>query len=102
MGKLVRDQIPEIIQSEGRVARIRVLDDREYARALLEKLAEETQELRDAAPEHRLSEAADVYEVLLAILGCQGLGATDLEAAALQKRLSRGAFEKRWWWEPEI
>jgi hypothetical protein len=39
--KLVRDRIPEIIQSEGRHPVTRVLDDGSYRRALLAKLATE-------------------------------------------------------------
>lgn len=101
MGKLVRDRIPEIISAEGRTARIRVLDDRAYEAALLDKLVEEATELREAEPSQRLSEAADVYEVLLAILARHGLDAADLEARATEKREARGGFTKRWWWEPD-
>jgi predicted house-cleaning noncanonical NTP pyrophosphatase (MazG superfamily) len=101
MGKLVRDRIPEIIAAEGRTARVRVLDDEAYDAALLDKLVEEAHELRNADLERRLSEAADVYEVLLAILSRQGLRAADLEGAAMEKRETRGAFAQRLWWEPD-
>lgn len=99
MGKLVRDQIPEIIQAAGRTAYVRVLDDAEYDAALLDKLVEEVAELRATTAEHRLEEAADVYEVLLAIVARQGGDATDLVAAADLKRCSRGGFEDRLWLE---
>lgn len=101
MGKLVRDRIPELIAAEGRSPNVRVLDDREFDAALLDKLLEEVTELRDANPEGRLNEAADVYEVLLAILGIQGMSADDLAAAALDKRQTRGGFTERLWWDAD-
>ena len=50
MGKLVRDRIPEIVAAEGGQQNVRVLDDDEYARALLDKLVEEVNELRGPSP----------------------------------------------------
>jgi hypothetical protein len=44
--KLVRDRIPEIIQSQGRHPVTRVLDDAGYREALLSELVEEA---RDAS-----------------------------------------------------
>ena len=67
MGKLVRDRVPEIMRADGREPDTPELDEQEYLRSLFDKLSEEAGELRDADPEHRLEEAADVYEVLLAI-----------------------------------
>jgi predicted house-cleaning noncanonical NTP pyrophosphatase (MazG superfamily) len=99
MGKLVRDRIPEIIVAAGGTPRVRELDDEEYDAALLDKLREEVDELRAAPAEHRLEEAADVYEVLLALLARQSLGAEALAAAAHSKRRDRGGFEKRLWWD---
>lgn len=101
MGKLVRDRIPEIISAEGRAARVRVLDDQHYEAALLDKLVEEATEVRDAEPGRRLNEAADVYEVLLAILAWHGMNVSDLESRAAEKRAARGGFTERWWWEPD-
>jgi predicted house-cleaning noncanonical NTP pyrophosphatase (MazG superfamily) len=99
MGKLVRDGIPEIVAAAGGQQNVRVLDDDEYARALLDKLVEEANELRAVTDSVKLEEAADVYEVLLAILARQGLNPDDLARAAASKREERGGFERRWWWE---
>jgi len=99
MGKLVRDRIPEIIAAEGRRAHVRVLDDGEYVAALLHKLVEEVDELGEADPQHRLVEAADVYEVLLALIALDGRTAADLQVVADEKRQERGGFVERWWWE---
>lgn len=103
MGKLVRDRIPEVIEARGGTAVSRVLEDDEaYQQALLDKLDEEADELHDAPPEARLEEAADVYEVLLAIAASNGFTIEDVARAAEEKRVSRGGFGGRVWldsWE---
>jgi predicted house-cleaning noncanonical NTP pyrophosphatase (MazG superfamily) len=101
MGKLVRDRIPEIIEAEGRTPHVRVLNDGEYVAALLHKLVEEVDDLREAEPAQRLVEAADVYEILLALLALEGRTSADLEAIADEKRQERGGFVERWWWEEQ-
>lgn len=97
MGKLVRDRIPEIILAEGRRPTTKTLGDAEYLAALLEKLSEEVGELRTASPDKRLEEAADVHEVLIALLALSGLTEDDLLSAAAAKRSNRGGFENRIW-----
>lgn len=99
MGKLVRDRIPDIVAAGGGRQHVRRLDDADYAHALVEKLVEEANELRTAAEPELLGEAADVYEVLLAILALRDLNADALAQAARAKRQDRGAFAERWWWE---
>jgi predicted house-cleaning noncanonical NTP pyrophosphatase (MazG superfamily) len=67
MGKLARDRIPEIIRPDSRAV-TRRLDDDAYRDALLDKLVEGAHELRNAPRESAgIGEAADVYEVLLAL-----------------------------------
>ncbi len=99
MGKLVRDRIPEIIREAGHEPEIRVLDSDAYVTSLLAKALEEVQELIDASPERRLEEAADVYEVLLALLATSNQGLDDLNSAAQAKREHRGAFTQKYWLE---
>lgn len=53
---------PEIIRAQGRTDDTRVLVDDAYRAALLDKLVEESEELRAAPPDSALDEAADVYE----------------------------------------
>ncbi|HEY9291705.1 MAG TPA: nucleoside triphosphate pyrophosphohydrolase [Microlunatus sp.] len=97
-GKLVRDRIPEIIESKGEVPVSRQLTDEEYEPALLSKLFEESQELALAGSrQERLEEAADVYEVLAAIAAVNGFSLAEVEAAAEQKRAERGGFQKKIW-----
>jgi predicted house-cleaning noncanonical NTP pyrophosphatase (MazG superfamily) len=99
VGKLVRDRIPEIIEADGRVPMRRTLTEDEYGDALLAKLQEEASELAGAAPADRLEEAADVYEVLLALLTQAGHSPDDLIRAADRKRAERGGFTQRVWLE---
>jgi predicted house-cleaning noncanonical NTP pyrophosphatase (MazG superfamily) len=93
--KLVRDQIPEIIQADGHRAVIRILDQESYRAALLEKLAEEAQEAREAPAELLDVELADVLEVLQAIAQAHDLSWNDILEIAKRKRAERGAFENR-------
>jgi predicted house-cleaning noncanonical NTP pyrophosphatase (MazG superfamily) len=101
VGKLVRDKIPDLIIAAGQQPRARVLDDDSYAAALFDKLVEEAQELRAADPRERLEEAADVYEVLLAVAALLGVtladGATKAATKAATKRAERCAFTERIW-----
>jgi predicted house-cleaning noncanonical NTP pyrophosphatase (MazG superfamily) len=99
VGKLVRDRIPDIIAADGRRAEVRTLSDHEYDAALLDKLLEEVDELRAAGHDDRLGEAADVYEVLLAIVSQLGGDEEALRSAAARKRATRGALAQRLWLE---
>jgi|SRR5512133_682005 predicted house-cleaning noncanonical NTP pyrophosphatase (MazG superfamily) len=93
--KLVRDRIPEIIQSHGHHPVTRVLDDATYQVALLAKLAEETREAQEAAPEDLPVELADTLEVIRALAAAVGMSWTQLLALAAEKRTRSGGFEKR-------
>ncbi|HEU4514038.1 MAG TPA: nucleoside triphosphate pyrophosphohydrolase [Nocardioidaceae bacterium] len=103
MGKLVRDRIPEVIEGRGGQAVSHVLeDDDAYRAALLDKLVEEAEEVRDAPVEALLDEAADVYEVLLALAVSQGWTSEQIARRAEEKRAERGGFAGRVWldsWE---
>ena len=93
--KLVRDRIPEIIQSEGRHPVTRVLDEASYRKALLAKLIEEAQEASHAADDELHGELADVLEVLRALTMTAGMSWPQLLALAEDKRSRRGAFARR-------
>jgi predicted house-cleaning noncanonical NTP pyrophosphatase (MazG superfamily) len=93
--KLVRDRIPEIIQSEGQRPVTRVLDDRSYRRALLAKLIEEAEEASQATADALPGELADVLEVLRALTLVAGMSWPQLLALTNDKRGQRGGFERR-------
>lgn len=93
--KLVRDQIPEIIQADGGRAVTRVLDEDGYRLALLEKLTEEAYEARAASTGQLAGELADVLEVLQAITEAHSLTWDEIVALAERKRDERGGFAGR-------
>lgn len=99
--KLIRDNIPEIMEKEGRKLNVRTLnDDTEYNDALLNKLIEEIQEMRQG--EDPKKQIAYFYEIIDALAALRGL--TKKEIAGEQKRAKneRGGFEKRLFLEGEL
>ena len=93
--KLVRDQIPRIIEADGGQPVTRVLDQARYLTALRAKLMEEAGEAQ-AAPDGQLrSELADVLEVLQALAAAHGMSWEDVLAEAARKRRERGGFDQR-------
>jgi predicted house-cleaning noncanonical NTP pyrophosphatase (MazG superfamily) len=93
--KLVRDRIPEIIQSEGRRPVTRILDEPGYCKALLAKLIEEAQEASLATDDDLPGELADVLEVLRALTVTAGMSWLQLLTLAEDKRSRRGGFGGR-------
>lgn len=95
--KLVRDKIPELIESQGKTALTRVLkDDDEYLQFLLAKLIEEATELAHAETLHnQQEELADVYELLDAVLELLKLTPADINAVRSEKIQERGGFKQR-------
>lgn len=92
--KLVRDRIPELIEQAGKQAVTRVLDEGEYAQALLRKLQEEAAEYERSGG---IEELADVLEVVYALAAAQGVSPQQLERLRQDKRAERGGFERRLW-----
>ncbi len=90
--KLIRDKIPEIIESTGKKYKIEVLDDLQYKHALDEKLKEE---LDEYLTDDTVNELADLVEVIYAVLDYKGVTLEAFENIRLDKHKSRGAFTKR-------
>ena len=94
--KLVRDNIPDIIASNGEEAVTSVLGDDEYKLELYKKLLEEANEvISSKSSNETIEELADVLEILNAIAVLNGKKIDDVVEVARQKRLKRGGFEKR-------
>lgn len=90
--KLVRDRIPEIIESKGGTCETEILGDEEYKEALMVKLQEEIAEFdKGAHPE----ELVDVYEVLIALTNACGYDMHMLNKMADEKRKKNGAFNEK-------
>ena len=93
--KLVRDQIPRIIEAGGGRPVTHVLDQARYLAALRAKLVGEAEEAQ-AAPDRQLrSELADVLEVVRALAAAHGLSWEGVVAEVTRKRSERGGFDQR-------
>ena len=84
--KLVRDEIPNIIKRDGKKARIRKLDDKEYINALNSKLREELQEYIEI---NNIEELADMVEVIYGILDYNGVSIEEFEEIRKKRNLSQ-------------
>lgn len=94
--KLVRDNIPSIIENNNEVAITRILNDDEYRNELYKKLIEEANEvISSKTTKETLEELADVLEVIIAISKLESKNLDDVIEIANQKRLKRGGFDKR-------
>lgn len=89
--KLVRDKIPEIIESSGNKCDIVKVSDDVALEYLYNKLNEEVGELLE---DKNLDEIADVMEVLFAIGSKYGYSENEILDRRNQKKNSRGSFEK--------
>jgi predicted house-cleaning noncanonical NTP pyrophosphatase (MazG superfamily) len=90
--KLVRDNIPQIIEETGGKAEIRILSDEEYCTFLEAKLDVEVGEYhRDKTAE----ELADILEVVYALASAIGCSREELQAIYQKKHDARGGFEKK-------
>ncbi|NHN34682.1 nucleoside triphosphate pyrophosphohydrolase [Paenibacillus agricola] len=94
--KLIRDKIPQIIESKGKKAEVRVMDSDEYTKMLNVKLQEELDEYKEANDESdQIAELADLVEVVYAILDNKGLSIEEFEKVRLAKQAERGGFKDK-------
>ena len=91
-GKLIRDNIPAIIEAQGRNATFHILDDAEYSKELERKLDEEVQEFHS---DRNLEELADILEVVYALAEDLGCSKEQLLEAYKKKHAERGGFRGR-------
>lgn len=89
--KLVRDNIPEIIKNEGKKCDFIVVDNDTKLSLLLEKLIEESNELKESKT---AEEIADVQEVLDSIIEELKFEKTDILKIQIDKKEKRGSFSK--------
>ncbi len=90
--KLVRDKIPEIIESDSKTCVIETLNDQDYLTYLNSKLLEELNEYLESGD---IEELADLEEVLRAVLDAKEVDYTTFERIRLNKVEKRGAFKKK-------
>ncbi len=93
--KLVRDHIPDIIESNGEIPITRILSDAEYRAELERKLNEEYHEVLDASGKDRLEELADMLEIIKYLAKAEDSTLEEVLTIAEEKSLKRGAFEEK-------
>jgi len=89
--KLVRDKIPEIIKRSGDIPTQRIVGGKELNVFLIRKMVEEVSEFEDSPC---LEEAADIYEVFLALLDNWKLKLSDVKQIAKIKKQDHGGFQE--------
>lgn len=96
IGKLVRDNVPSIIEERGQRPIHRVVSDAEMPLRLNLKLKEELDEVVCAMTvEHRTEELADLLEVIYAYTDYIGVDREELERVRQAKFDKRGGFSQR-------
>ena len=90
--KLVRDRIPEIIETSGNTCVTEILSDEDYLRMLDAKLDEE---LAEYHADQNIEELADLMEVIRACAVARGYMVEELEKVRAKKAAKRGGFERK-------
>ena len=93
--KLIRDRIPEIIDSKGDSYKTRKLNTQEYRKLLRKKLVEEAKELASARKDELTNELADVLQLVKSITELEGISFKSIEEKRRKKKKRAGAFKKR-------
>ena len=89
--KLIRDRIPEIIESSGKTAIVEKVQGEELLGLLNKKLFEELKEYEES---NKVEELADLVEVVQAILDYKVVTIEDFNKIREKKNESRGAFKE--------
>lgn len=94
--KLVRDRIPEIIESDGKKANYRILNDEEFIEALKDKLIEEAKELKEAETrKEQAEELADILEVFSCLAEALLIDRQIILLTGFKKINTKGSFDKK-------
>ena len=94
--KLVRDRIPEIIESTGKKFSTKILDNTEYIKELKKKSFEELEEyVNTTNNEDAIEELADVLEIIHALAEYHGASIEKVEEVRKQKAEKRGGFKEK-------
>ncbi len=94
--KLVRDNIPEMIKSEGKQFKTRILNDKEYELELRRKLIEEAKELFEAESiEQKIYELADIYEIIEYVLMVNNIDKRSIDISRIKKNMTNGSFDDK-------
>ena len=90
--KLVRDNIPAIIEAKGAACETEILSDTDYLHLLDAKLDEELAEYHQ---DQNIEELADLMEVIYACAKARGYTVAELESLRAEKAAKRGGFDQK-------
>jgi predicted house-cleaning noncanonical NTP pyrophosphatase (MazG superfamily) len=94
--KLVRNRIPEVIESTGKQFTTRILDNEEYIKELKSKSFEELEEYINAENDkNAIEELADLLEIIHALAECHGGSIEKVEEVRQMKAEKRGGFKEK-------
>jgi len=94
--KLVRDNIPEIIDREGKKYKCKILSQSDFIAALKSKIIEEAKEIAAASNrEELIQEVADLYEAIDTLLSAKQIEPEQIIKAKQEKQKAKGGFQKR-------
>lgn len=94
--KLVRDRIPEIIESTGKKFATRTLNEEEYITELKKKSFEELQEYMQATNQaDAIEELADLLEIMHALAEYHSSSMEEVEKVRQEKASKRGGFKEK-------
>ena len=94
--KLIRNNLPFIMQKEGVILNSTTLSQDEYISSLKQKLIEESNEVRESNSKEELAiELADVMEVIHALAKANGLPIELIEEHRLRKLSINGTFDEK-------
>jgi predicted house-cleaning noncanonical NTP pyrophosphatase (MazG superfamily) len=99
-GKLVRDNIPQIILDSGEQPIIRIASPEEFPGYLRRKLIEEVREFLRVPNDS--AELADTLEVIFALAADLDVSPARLEEIRAAKAGERGSFRRRYIWYGNI
>jgi predicted house-cleaning noncanonical NTP pyrophosphatase (MazG superfamily) len=102
--KLVRNNVIDDIESQGRKPNTSTLDDDRFQTEIFNKLADESKEVIESQnnSQHLSEEIADVYEVLDSIIKFKKLNPDAIKKLQNDKRDKWGNFDKKIWLESII
>ncbi|PFP27659.1 phosphoribosyl-ATP pyrophosphohydrolase [Bacillus sp. AFS073361] len=94
--KLVRDRIPEVIESTGKQFSTRILNNDEYIKELKKKSFEELNEyINTVNVNDAIEELADLLEIIHALAESHGTSIEEVERARQNKAQKRGGFKEK-------
>lgn len=94
--KLVRDKIPNVIESTGKKFVTTILSEEDYIKELKKKSFEELEEyMNTTSREDGLEELADVLEIIHALAAYHGSSIDQVEQIRKEKEEKRGGFREK-------